>query len=72
MMERAMSLFAPFARTGDAADARPGAPASPSDELEALRAEVAFLRGQLARLQNGTAAPTPPPAPAKKAAGGKE
>jgi hypothetical protein len=53
MMERAMSLFAPFARPGEAADARPGsisAGAAPLDEVAALRAEVEFLRAQLARL----------------------
>jgi polyhydroxyalkanoate synthesis repressor PhaR len=78
MMERAMSLFAPFARPGDADDARTGVPVAPQDEMEALRAEVELLRGQLARLQNGLvaakpeAAPTPLPLPAKKSATGKE
>lgn len=58
MMERAMSLFSPFGRMADAAD-RPGdqrgAPVPPAtplmqDELKALRAEVEFLRSQLARV----------------------
>jgi polyhydroxyalkanoate synthesis repressor PhaR len=62
MMERAMSLFAPFARTSDPAEPTsnpatpPGAPGPQQNEIEALRAEVQFLRGQLARLQH--AAPT--------------
>jgi polyhydroxyalkanoate synthesis repressor PhaR len=78
MMERAMSLFAPFARGGDTADARPGASEAPSDEVRALRAEVEFLRTQLARLQNGApppqtdAEPARPPAPAKHPVAGKE
>lgn len=44
MMERAMSLFAPFGRRDDNA-----APAAP--EVEALKAEVESLRGELARLR---------------------
>jgi polyhydroxyalkanoate synthesis repressor PhaR len=77
MMERAMSLFAPFARTTDPADARPAA-TQEQDEIEALRAEVQFLRGQLARVQHAMpaaqveAAPAADPPAAKKAAGGKE
>ena len=69
MMERAMSLFAPFARAGEAGEQPPGS-APPSDDVDALRAEVAFLRAQLA----AQAAPPAPPdvePPAKKAAGGK-
>jgi polyhydroxyalkanoate synthesis repressor PhaR len=44
MMERAMTLFAPFARRDDAAG-----PAAP--EVESLRAEVEALRNELARLR---------------------
>lgn len=44
MMERAMSLFAPFGRREDGT---PGA----VPELDALRAEVETLRGELARLR---------------------
>jgi polyhydroxyalkanoate synthesis repressor PhaR len=83
MMERAMSLFAPFGRPADPAEPRSGASAgpatvvSPPDELEALRAEVQFLRGQLARLQHAAPAvqENAPPAeapPARKVAGQKE
>lgn len=55
MMERAMNLFSPFSRTGESAPARPPGPPEPSpeqEELASLRAEVQFLRGQLARLHN--------------------
>jgi polyhydroxyalkanoate synthesis repressor PhaR len=45
MMERAMSLFAPFGRRED------GGPAAP--DIEALKAEVETLRGELARLRAG-------------------
>jgi polyhydroxyalkanoate synthesis repressor PhaR len=55
MMERAMSLFSPFHRDGEAAPPpAPAAPDAPSPEPEsanevaALRAEVELLRGQLA------------------------
>jgi polyhydroxyalkanoate synthesis repressor PhaR len=48
MMERAMSLFAPFGRTPEPT----GHGAAPAEEIDALRAEVAFLRAQLARMQN--------------------
>ena len=46
MMERAMTLFAPFGRREDG-----GGMPSPSPEVEALRAEVEALRGELARLR---------------------
>ena len=50
MMERAMSLFAPFARGPEMSEPRAPAPTpSPEDEMTALRAEVEFLRAQLAR-----------------------
>jgi polyhydroxyalkanoate synthesis repressor PhaR len=50
MMERAMSLFSPFARGTELSEARQPSPASsPQDEMTALRAEVEFLRAQLAR-----------------------
>jgi polyhydroxyalkanoate synthesis repressor PhaR len=44
MMERAMTLFAPFGRRDDT-------PGGQSPEVEALRAEVDLLRGELARLR---------------------
>jgi polyhydroxyalkanoate synthesis regulator protein len=43
MMERAMSLFTPFARREENA---------PSDETEALRKEIETLRGELAALKS--------------------
>jgi polyhydroxyalkanoate synthesis regulator protein len=50
MMERAMSLFSPFARGAEAGEPRSQVSASsPQDEMTALRAEVEFLRAQLAR-----------------------
>jgi polyhydroxyalkanoate synthesis repressor PhaR len=50
MMERAMSLFSPFTRGTEPSDARQQTPgSSPQDEMTALRAEVEFLRAQLAR-----------------------
>jgi polyhydroxyalkanoate synthesis repressor PhaR len=75
MMERAMSLFAPFARPGEPGEPPQGAATAPPDEVEALRAEVAFLRAQLAEKQDAPAAPTEsgPVAPrAKKAASGDD
>jgi polyhydroxyalkanoate synthesis repressor PhaR len=60
MMERAMSLFSPFARTGEGTDPRPATPGGAHDEVDALRAEVDFLRAQLARAHNN-AAGTPKP-----------
>jgi polyhydroxyalkanoate synthesis repressor PhaR len=57
MMERALSLFSSFTRSGDAPEARPllpgQAPATPlQDEVTALRAEVDFLRAQLSRVRS--------------------
>lgn len=50
MMERAMSLFSPFARGQEMSEPRAPMPMpSPEDEMTALRAEVEFLRAQLAR-----------------------
>ena len=50
MMERAMSLFSPFARGAEAGEPRSQvSTSSPQDEMTALRAEVEFLRAQLAR-----------------------
>jgi polyhydroxyalkanoate synthesis repressor PhaR len=54
MMERAMSLFAPFApRPSEAGEPGTGEPPppAPTDEAAALRAEVALLRAQLDKLQ---------------------
>jgi polyhydroxyalkanoate synthesis repressor PhaR len=55
MMERAMSLFAPFYRTPEVDTSRPAEPAAPpppappaEEEMEALRDEVYQLRMQLA------------------------
>lgn len=49
MMERAMHLFAPFAyRESETNDPRATPAASAQDEVRALRAEVEFLRAQLA------------------------
>jgi len=45
MMERAMSLFTPFARREENA---------PSDETEALKKEIETLRGELAALKSRT------------------
>jgi polyhydroxyalkanoate synthesis repressor PhaR len=50
MMERAMTLFAPFARRDDA-------PAAAPSEVDALKAENEALRGELARLRNGRPKP---------------
>jgi polyhydroxyalkanoate synthesis regulator protein len=44
MMERAMSLFAPFARRDEAPSGGPG-------EVDALKAEVEALRRELAALR---------------------
>ena len=43
MMERAMSLFTPFARREESA---------PSDETEALKKEIETLKGELAALKS--------------------
>ena len=53
MMERAMSLFAPFyrppgAEAGAPEPAAPAAPAAPDAELAAAQAEIARLKRQLA------------------------
>jgi polyhydroxyalkanoate synthesis repressor PhaR len=63
MMERAMSLFAPFYRTPEPGVKRPAnedvPPASPTHhgEMEALRHEISMLRSQLAAATaNGEAA----------------
>jgi polyhydroxyalkanoate synthesis regulator protein len=45
MMERAMSLFTPFARREENA---------PGDETEALKKEIETLRGELASLKSRT------------------
>jgi polyhydroxyalkanoate synthesis repressor PhaR len=53
MVERAMSLFAPFYRAGWSEETQSAEPASPpteelTDEVHALKAEIAALRSQLA------------------------
>ncbi len=54
MMERAMSLFAPFQGRGEA-----GAPPMPGGQnMEGLKAEVESLKRQLAELQRAGATPT--------------
>jgi polyhydroxyalkanoate synthesis repressor PhaR len=80
MMERAMSLFAPFGRPGEGMEPRPAPNTPPPDEVDVLRAEVEFLRAQLAGLQAAAAAapvapapaPTPQPPPARKPATARE
>ncbi len=61
MMERAMNLFSPFAfRDAETNDPRGASQAALQDEVTALRAEVEFLRAQLARTrgsQSGEAKP---------------
>jgi polyhydroxyalkanoate synthesis repressor PhaR len=52
MMERAMTLFAPFARREDGS-------APPQPDVEALKAEVEALRGELARLRGARAKSSP-------------
>jgi polyhydroxyalkanoate synthesis repressor PhaR len=79
MMERAMSLFAPFYRTPESGRHRPAnedAQAKPdagpqNGEMDALRDEVALLRSQLAAARAAAVAqparePEPELAPAKK------
>ncbi len=69
MMERAMSLFSPFYRDAEPAEAKPDEaspppePAQPREsELAALRAEVETLRGQLARVVPPASPQPSPPA----------
>ena len=59
MMERAMSLFAPFyrppgAEAGAPEPAAPAAPAAPDAELAAAQAEIARLKRQLATRKDKT------------------
>lgn len=63
MMERAMSLFSPFGyRDQEPAEPR-GSPAPVlQDEVKALRAEVEFLRAQLARVRAAQYSETKPAA----------
>jgi polyhydroxyalkanoate synthesis repressor PhaR len=49
MIERAMSLFTPFYREQEPAERSGAGDADPEAELRALRAEIEFLRAQLAR-----------------------
>ncbi len=52
MMERAIHLFSPFGfREPDTNDARAATGPALQDEVKALRAEVEFLRAQLARVR---------------------
>ena len=52
MMERAMTLFAPFTyREPEANETRGAATPALQEELRALQAEVAFLRAQLAHMR---------------------
>ena len=74
MMERAMSLFAPFYRAGASAAAEQGVAAAPAadgeitaPEMEAMRLEIDSLRQQLAAAR--MAAILPPPEPAHEAPG---
>jgi hypothetical protein len=52
MMERALSLFTPFVREQEGQPRGAATPAQ-QDEMTTLRAEVEFLRTQLARVQAG-------------------
>jgi len=70
MMERAMSLFTPFLRENESVEAHGSAPGV-EDQVNTLRAEVEFLRSQLARVRAGQEGETKPeaaPAPAPRAA----
>ena len=61
MMERAMHLFAPFAyREPETTESRPPAGPVVPDEVKALRAEVEFLRAQLAGVRAAQAIETKP------------
>ncbi len=61
MMERAISLFSPFGhREQEAAEPRGGASPVLQDEVKALRAEVEFLRSQLARVRAAQYSETKP------------
>jgi polyhydroxyalkanoate synthesis repressor PhaR len=73
MVERAMSLFAPFYRAGWSEDAPPtGAEISSNDgiadEVNALKAEIAALRDQLERVTAPAAPPQGYEADAERAA----
>jgi len=75
MMERAVSLFAPFYRPPGESDDSPaaeGGKAGTAEEVAALRAEVASLRSRLAASEHETAtphsvAPAADPAPSAEA-----
>lgn len=59
MMERAMNLFSPFAyREAETNETRGAAGPALQDEVKALRAEVEFLRAQLARVRSAQAGET--------------
>jgi polyhydroxyalkanoate synthesis regulator protein len=72
MMERALSLFTPFYRPGEAGQGSgdspqgQGAAFDPAHEIAALRAEVEMLRRQLAEAKSPQ--PPIPPAEAEAAA----
>lgn len=59
MMERAMSLFAPF-RPSEAGPGQPPAGPQAGHTIESLKAEVESLRRQLAELQHAKADPSRP------------
>jgi polyhydroxyalkanoate synthesis repressor PhaR len=72
MMERAMSLFAPFYRTPEVGANPPAegpapspTPAASDVEMAALRSEVDMLRSQLAAARETAIAAAEPPTPAK-------
>ncbi len=70
MMERAMHLFSPFGfREPETSETRPAGSSAMQEEVKTLRAEVEFLRAQLARVRAGQLGETKP-SPVHVGAGG--
>lgn len=63
MMERAMHLFSPFYRDAETTPERHGPPAPVQEEVNTLRAEVEFLRAQLAQVRSAQIGETKTPSP---------
>jgi len=79
MMERAMSLWAPFYRPPPATEQTAATPppstdanAAPQQEIAALRAEVEGLRRQLAEMRSASPPKTSPVSSSPRPAGGSE